>query len=145
MLIDVKEYVNRADIASLLEVAVYSDEEELASATHLYTIDSAYQLYALRQEEDWVGVIGYKLLEDDTFQIEHIAVSPEHRDQGYGRALVLELLIDQSPQRLIAKVDEEVVDFYRSIGFVVVSLPSEIPGIEQYLCTYEAEPPTDEA
>jgi hypothetical protein len=43
------------------------------------------------------------------------------------------------PVRIVAETDEESVQFYRNIGFIIRSLGEKYPGVERFLCTYEVE------
>ncbi|USB32158.1 GNAT family N-acetyltransferase [Paenibacillus sp. YPG26] len=139
MLVNVKNQVESPDISRILEYAVYSDEDLLAEAIKRYQEDREAQLYALKHEEELIGLIGYKMEDQNALVINHLAISPEHRNQGYGRGIILEVLYQEKPDRIIAETDEEGVDFYRNIGFVIET-SSKLPnGVERFRCVYEAE------
>ena len=59
--------------------------------------------------------------------------------------MILEIMTLEKPERVVAETDEEAVDFYRSLGFVVHSLGEQYPGIERFRCVYEVEDEEEEA
>ncbi|RUT28139.1 N-acetyltransferase [Paenibacillus zeisoli] len=139
MLVNVKDQADSSEISQLLEYAVYSDENALADAVKRYQTEKEIELYALEHEGELVGLIGYVLDDQNALNITHLAIVPEHRNQGYGRAIVLEALYEAKPERIIAETDEDAVDFYRNIGFVVLSIGRLPNGIERFRCVYETE------
>lgn len=140
MLFSVKGQIDSPEISKLLEYAVYSDDEALQRAIEKYQSADEQELYAMKHEDEIIGIIGFHIDKDQSLIITHLAISPEFRDQGYGRGIVLEVLYEKQPERIIAETDEDAVDFYRSIGFEVVSLGRLPNGIERFRCTYETEP-----
>ncbi|WP_244862535.1 GNAT family N-acetyltransferase [Paenibacillus sp. J22TS3] len=143
MLLDVKKQVASPEISQLLEYAVYPDEEALSKAIQRYEREEDLELYVLKNEDELIGIIGFQIDEERVLTITHLAISPEHRDQGYGRGIILEVLYAKEPERIIAETDEDAVDFYRSIGFEIVSLGRLAHGVERFRCTYETEPQED--
>lgn len=139
MLVNVKDQVESPEISQLLEYAVYTDEDALAGAINRYHSEAGAELYALKHEGELIGLIGYVMDDHNTLNITHLAIAPEHRNQGYGRAIVLEALYEAKPDRIIAETDEDAVDFYRNIGFVVLSIGRLPNGIERFRCMYETE------
>ncbi|WP_433943530.1 GNAT family N-acetyltransferase [Paenibacillus sp. SN-8-1] len=143
MLVNVKDQVTAPEISRMLEYALFSDEEALPKAIQHIQADAEIKLSALKHEGEWIGLIGYKKDELNALNITHLAISPEHRNQGYGRAIVLEVLYEEKPERIIAETDEDAVDFYRNIGFIVISLGRLPNGIERFRCVYEVEMPQE--
>ncbi|AWB44235.1 GNAT family N-acetyltransferase [Paenibacillus sp. CAA11] len=141
MLLDMKPRIAEPELQELLGYAVFPEQTALDRATHSYLAEETNKLLGLIDEEaDMpIGLIGYRVDETNQLQLLHISVHPEYRGQGYGRLLVLEVLTKENPERIIAETDEEAVDFYRNIGFVVAS-KGELPnGIERFRCVYEVE------
>ncbi|MNK27524.1 Acetyltransferase (GNAT) family protein [compost metagenome] len=143
MLVNVKDQVESPEITQLLEYAVYTDEDALAKAVSHYRAEEGAELYALKHEGELIGLIGYVVDDHNALNITHLAIAPEHRNQGYGRAIVLEALYEVKPDRIIAETDEDAVDFYRNIGFVVLSIGRLPNGIERFRCVYEVEMPEE--
>ena len=145
MLIDLKPQLRQDDVQELLGLSVFPDPDRLAEAVDSYEQDDANALQGLRDDEDGklIGVIGYRRNPNGVLEIRHIAVSPDERGQGYGRAMVLEALAKTDPAAIVAETDEEAIDFYRNIGFTVESLGERYPGVERFKCTYITEPDED--
>ena len=91
-----------------------------------------------------VGIIGFRLNEAREMTLTHLAVEPESRGVGFGRGIMLEIIEEVKPVRIVAETDEDAVEFYRNIGFVISSLGEKYPGVERFQCTYEIDEETDE-
>ncbi|CAM3870472.1 GNAT family N-acetyltransferase [Cohnella lubricantis] len=145
MLIDLKPQLRQEDVQELLALSVFPDPELLEEATVSYETEEGNTLRGLRdaEEDKLLGLIGYRLNEGGELLIRHIAVAPDERNQGYGRAMVLEALAETEPAAIVAETDEEAINFYRNIGFTVESLGEPYPGAERFKCTYVTEPEED--
>lgn len=141
MLYDLKPELNRPEVLELLEMTVFPDPERLEEAIGDYRADSLNELrgYLPEEEAGLIGLIGSRMDSEGELEIRHIAVVPEERGKGYGRAMILELLAEKDPRIIVALTDEEAVDFYRNIGFTIESLGETIPGTERFKCTYVTE------
>lgn len=139
MLVDLKPRLPDSAAAELIGQAVFPDPEAIERAVRRYETDPAYELYGLEHEGRIVGAVGFVMDEDGALTIQHIAVQPDQRGNGYGRILIVELIPIKNPQRVVAETDEDAVDFYRSIGFTIESLGEKYPGVERFKCTYETE------
>ncbi len=139
MLQSVKNQVRDPQIAALLELSIFPDPEHLERALSFYEEQPDAELLAYEEEGDRIGIVGFKPSGESEITITHIAVEPGSRGGGYGRGMLLELMVREKPQRVIAETDEEAVDFYRSVGFAVVSLGISPSGLERFRCVYEVE------
>lgn len=142
MLIDMKPQLRQDEVQELLGLSVFPDPDQLEETLASYEAEEANALRGLRGEEDGklLGVIGYRLEADRVLRIRHIAVAPDERGQGYGRAMVLQALAETDPVAIVAETDEDAINFYRNIGFTVESLGEKYPGVERFKCTYVTEP-----
>ena len=89
-------------------------------------------------------VIGFELNEKQEMTLNHLAVEPESRGVGFGRGMLLEIIEDMQPTRITVETDEDAVQFYRNVGFVIRSLGQKYPGVERFQCTYEVEEDEEE-
>ncbi|WP_237690670.1 GNAT family N-acetyltransferase [Paenibacillus caui] len=145
MLIDAKPSLTTLEVRELLQLAVHEDASALAAATEMYGSEESGCLLRLYQEEgETIGLIGFEMNAAGTLIIRHISVYPEFRNQGFGRGLILEALMEQSPDTIAAEVDEEAADFYRNIGFTVTSVGPDHSGNERFKCMYHAVESEDE-
>lgn len=139
MLVNVKSRLNENDIQELLSYSVFPDPERLQSVISRYENDANLWLFGYESEGIMVGIIGFELSDNQEMTITHLAVEPESRGVGFGRGIILEIIEDMHPVRIVAETHEETVQFYRNIGFVIRSLGEKYPGVERFLCTYEVE------
>ncbi|MCK8487631.1 GNAT family N-acetyltransferase [Paenibacillus sp. MBLB2552] len=135
----INKRVNEPAIRELLECAVLFDPDALETAACLYREEDTYKLYGYEEEGGIAGIIGFRVNTSDTLEIEHLAVHPEQRMKGFGRALVLLALTEAGPERVEALTDEEGADFFRSIGFQITGFQDEASGEERFRCIYEVE------
>lgn len=131
--------VDEPAIRDLLECAVLFDPDELEAAARLYRGSDTYKLYGYEEEDGIAGIIGFRVNASRTLEITHLAIHPEQRMKGYGRALVLLALTEAGPERIEAVTDEEGADFFRSIGFRITGFQDEASGEERFRCVYEAD------
>ncbi len=139
MLQSVKNQVRDPQIASLLEFSIFPDPEHLERALAFYEEQKDAQLLAYEEGGDKIGIIGFVPGGEKEIIITHLAVEPSSRGGGYGRGMLLELMVREKPERVVVETDEEAVDFYRSVGFSVVSLGISSSGLERFRCLYEVE------
>ncbi|CAG7649961.1 GNAT family N-acetyltransferase [Paenibacillus allorhizosphaerae] len=140
MLIELLGRIEEEPVLELLSCAVFPDPEAIARTVQLYKTDEAMELLGLEKDGALLGIAGFQTDPNNRLRLQHIAVHPEYRGQGYGRGLLLELIALKQPAAIVAETDEEAVDFYRNVGFVVTSLGEKYPGVERFHCIYEAEP-----
>jgi ribosomal protein S18 acetylase RimI-like enzyme len=142
MLINVKNRIEEPQIQELLSYSIFPDPEQLDRAIAVYKADEATHLYVYESEERYVGIIGYRLDEHKVMHLLHLAVEPESRGVGFGRGILLETIAEFQPARIVTETDEEAVEFYRNVGFVINSLGEKYPGVERFQCTYEVDEET---
>ena len=86
------------------------------------------------QADALIGVIGLEKQEAQGI-IKHIAVLPQYRLQGVGKALIKHVMAHFSLQIVYAETDDEAVDFYKKIGFNCQ--PFEGHYGKRYRCDYK--------
>lgn len=57
------------------------DIKELNRIVNLYELTPTWQLYFLKQNEDYIGAIGV-VIQQDYFIVQHIAVLPSYKGEG---------------------------------------------------------------
>lgn len=135
MLIAIKEMLDQEEIQELIGYSVFPDEEKINQAIELYE-KSDHLIMGYSVNNEIIGVIGYEKQPNESIKLNHISIQPESRDMGYGRLMISELIDLIKPNKIIAETDEESVDFYRKIGFEIISLGEKYPGVERYKCTF---------
>ncbi len=140
MLIDIKSRLDEPEIAELLEYSIFPDPIRLEQALSEYKHSEELEMYGYEKDGKLIGLVGFRIGPGGVMELRHIAVQPDYRGQGYGRGQILELIHLKSPAEIVAETDEEAVNFYRNIGFEIVSLGEPFPGVERFRCTYAVEP-----
>ncbi|MFC7679729.1 GNAT family N-acetyltransferase [Paenibacillus sp. GCM10028914] len=138
MIKNISSRLDDIEVKELLAYSVFPDPDRLDEAVEAYRKPNGLDLYGYEEDEVLVGIIGVDT-NGDELTIKHIAVTPENRGKDYGRGMILELMLQQKPARVIAETDDESVGFYRSIGFEIYSLGELYPGVERFRCVYEVE------
>ncbi|WP_211747604.1 GNAT family N-acetyltransferase [Paenibacillus sp. Marseille-Q4541] len=138
MFISLKDRLQDPVVQELIEYATLPEPEHIESALKEYREQDALQLFGFEDEEQLVALIGFEK-QGKEVQIKHLAVLPENRQKGYGRGIISEMISSVKPDVVTAETDEEAVDFYRNIGFIVYSLGEKYPGVERFHCVFEAE------
>jgi len=139
MLESVTKQVRNPKVAHLLEYSVFPDPEQIEQALAFYEQNHQAELMGYIEQGEMIGVIGFQPSGDKELTITHLAVDPGSRGLGYGRGMLLDLMVQERPERVLAETDEEAVDFYRSVGFSVMSLGISPSGLERFRCFYEAD------
>lgn len=55
-----------------------------------YETEENYQLFLLKQDEDFIGIVGIKL-EEDAYVVMHLSVNPSFRGEGIGSEMIVKL------------------------------------------------------
>jgi N-acetylglutamate synthase-like GNAT family acetyltransferase len=139
MLIPIKHRISEDSIQELLSYSIFPDPERVEKEINRYQSEPALELYGHEEDNEILGVVGFIVHSNHKLELRHIAVKPEERSKGYGRGLILELIEVKQPAIIEAETDEDSVDFYRNVGFSIVSLGEKYPEIERFKCTYEVE------
>ena len=58
--------------------------KKLQESIHQYETDDSWQLYLLKKDDDFIGLIGMELGEED-YTLQHLSVNPSFRGEGIGQ------------------------------------------------------------
>lgn len=141
------ERLDDAELRELLSYAVFPDDEVLDAVLEQYRNDPQQRLYKYVEDGEAIGVIGCAADQEmeDALRIRHLAIAPEERGLGYGRGIILLLLEQEKPAVLMAETDAEGVEFYRNIGFSVMSAELDEGASDSYVCIFHADVEEEEA
>lgn len=132
---EITSLVMAEDVAVLLSYAASEEKAETEYKKYITLRDR--QLYGFMDGEAMGGCIGIEIVDADVLEIKHIAVAPEQRGSGLGRAMIQAVQGKLKPNVMVAETDLEAVGFYRSLGFEIRSLGEKYPGVERFLCRLE--------
>ncbi|MBP1155657.1 MULTISPECIES: GNAT family N-acetyltransferase [unclassified Paenibacillus] len=139
MLIDIKQRLGEEPIRELLSYSIFPDPEILEEELNAYAAEDGRELYGYEDKGQIIGVVGFIVHQNGLLEVNHLAVHPEYRGQGYGRGQILELIELKKPIEIHAETDEESVEFFRNIGFSITSLGEKFTGVECFQCIYDVE------
>lgn len=127
------------EVRELLEDTFYYDPLEVDKVIDQYRASGSQELYVFEDQEEFIGIIGFTMDEQNQLVITELVIHPQERQKGYGRGIILETIVLKNPSRIITVTDEDGADFFRNIGFQITGLPTNEEGMEQFRCTYEVE------
>lgn len=112
MLIRYKKNLEKIAMGLLSFMPTVKDVKTLQDIIKQYETDPNWHLYLWKDDDDMIGVIGLKVNEEEKQAIiQHLSVSPSHRNQGVGKLLISEIHQQYDQYQLCA---EEVIDgFYK--------------------------------
>lgn len=139
MFVDIKSRLQETELSELLSYSVFPDETTLIHTIKEYRSNGNHEIYGYEAEGEVIGVIGVRMSEESILHILHLSVHPDYRSLGYGRGILMEIIELKKPEQLITEIEEESVDFYRNVGFTVVSLGEQSLGIERFQCIYHTK------
>lgn len=64
------------------------DVKKLQETIRRYENDENWQLYLWKEESDFVGIVGIYKQENESAILEHICVTPSHRNEGIGQKML---------------------------------------------------------
>lgn len=64
--------------------------KKLQELIQQYETDDRWQLYLLKKEDDFIGLVGVEMGEDD-YTLQHLSVNPSFRSEGIGKEMVKKL------------------------------------------------------
>lgn len=81
--------------------------KNLCHTMNRYTEDPDWQLYLLKNEEDYIGLVGVEVA-DTYFTVQHISVLPSYRGEGLGHKMIekIQLLMQDREMRATAETKE---------------------------------------
>ncbi|PPA71305.1 GNAT family N-acetyltransferase [Jeotgalibacillus proteolyticus] len=86
MLIRYKKSFEKIAMGLMSFMPTEKDIKQLQLSMKMYEEDKSNRLF-LWKEEDIIGLVGVKIT-DDSILIQHISVSPSHRNEGIGKKMI---------------------------------------------------------
>jgi len=110
MLIRYKKNFEKIAMGLLSFMPEGKEVKKLQETIKKYEEDSDWHLY-LWKEDDILGAIGIKIENDINAVIQHISVTPSHRNMGIGKKMVNEI-IEMYKDKYAVCPDERTLGFY---------------------------------
>lgn len=115
MLIRYKQSYEKIAMGLLSFVPGEENLKQLQQTISQYEKDKDWQLF-LWKDEDITGIVGIRILDEETAELQHVSVNPSHRGQGLGKKMV-QALIDLLDHRYKLVPNKRTRDFFEQCGF----------------------------
>lgn len=136
-IINIKENLKSEEILGILAESVYMPTaKRLNSRAEAYINNSDIIVLGASMNNRFLGIIVLDYSGDSELVILDIAVLKSIQKQGIGRTLIEYVKETYQPKCITAETDDDAIDFYRKIGFIVKSLGEKYPEIMRYECKY---------
>ena len=100
-----------------------------------YRENVSQSIFGAHAQGELVGFIGFFTDPPDRTVIRHIAVRRDYRRQGIGTQMILHVYNVCGLPEITAETDHDAVEFYRRVGFKVISLGEKYPRTERFFCS----------
>jgi len=89
------------------------DVKKLQQTIKEYETNDDWHLHLWKEDDDVLGAIGIKIVDNTHAIIQHISVNPSHRNMGIGKKMVNEINRIYKDKFTISSTDE-IQDFYHT-------------------------------
>ncbi|AQX53867.1 GNAT family N-acetyltransferase [Priestia flexa] len=110
MLIRYKRSHEKIAMGLLSFVPTEKDLKKLQQTMKDYEQNENRQLYLWKQGEDFIGIVGVSIIDQDLVEVQHVSVNPSHRQQGIGKEMIKAL--QQMYSNAQIKPSELIAPFY---------------------------------
>lgn len=119
MLVRYKRNHEKIAMGLLSFVPGEEDLKQLQKTMNEYESNKSWTLFLWKHEDisDFIGIIGVRLVNEETVELQHISVSPSHREQGIGKAMMDAVAELYKSRTLIP--NKRTKAFYEQCGFTV--------------------------
>lgn len=112
MLIKFKKSFEKIAMGLLSFMPEEKEVKKLQSTIKEYETNDNWRLF-LWKEEDILGAIGVRIDDDKKMIVQHVSVTPSHRNQGIGKKMV-KALKDQFSNDYLICGNEKTEDFFNN-------------------------------
>lgn len=90
MLLRYKKTYEKIAMGLLSYIPGDKNAKKLQETIYQYETDDSWQLFLLKKDDDFIGLIGVELGDED-YTLYHISVNPSFRGEGVGKEMVAKL------------------------------------------------------
>ena len=119
-------------IISLYEHPITLQEYE--EIIYGYKLDNSAELLGIELNKELLGLIGLRVCQNKGF-IKHFGILPEYQYQGIGSRIIKTLPAKYSLDSLEAVANNDTVEFYKKLGFIVHEIQNTLSSTPKYMCT----------
>lgn len=119
--------------STILKLAFGSfTNKKLEKVLSEYETNPDAKLFALLNQAQVIGIIGYKI-QENLLVIKQIAIAETSQNQGFGTQLIKQIISQENPLQVQAETDNDAVGFYEKLGFKCSPFVSKY-GNKRYVC-----------
>jgi ribosomal protein S18 acetylase RimI-like enzyme len=140
-IVEAKSMLKNSDLLAVLAESVYNPtEERLISRSDKYIINPNTAVYANKENDTYKGIIIIDISNINAIKILDIAVFVNFQKSGICSSLINHCINMFHPNEIIAETDDAAVEFYKKLGFQILSLGDKYEaGIMRYQCTLKCK------
>ncbi len=122
-------------IKEVLFLAIHgaTDGKVKSAAQSLYSKQQGL-FYVCEKEEQVVGIIGLKQIDNEKLELVHLAVVPEQRGADIGKWMIDKVMDFTRIPAMYMEADAREASYLEKKGFEVKEMDDS--GLDQYLCVY---------
>lgn len=136
---DYQEIMQNKDLARLLGYAMVSPTPgKIQNAAQSVYSKQQGHFFAVQDEgEAYLGIIGYRTIDNNQLIILHVAVDEDHRGQGIGRYMVETVKTFLKFGEVKAEADQQQFRFFKALDFDCRLAPESAYGSTIYNCVWQ--------
>ncbi|HET7629213.1 MAG TPA: GNAT family N-acetyltransferase [Bacillales bacterium] len=115
MLIRYKQSYEKIAMGLLSFMPGEENLKQLQSTMHEYETNEHWRLF-LWKDDDITGIIGIRIIDEDTAEVQHLSVNPSHRGQGLGKRMIQQLK-DMLREEYELVPNKKLKGFFENCGF----------------------------
>lgn len=137
-LIDLKPNIEKIayPIPDLI-ISLYEHEitlQEYKKIIFGYKLDNSTELLGIKLNKELIGLIGLTIYQSNGF-IKHFGILSEYQRQSIGTKIIKSLPIKYNLKSLEVMANDQSVQFYIKLGFLVLDIKDNPSPTPKYLCT----------
>ncbi len=138
-IVEVKAMIKNSDLRTILAISVYNPtNERLINLADQYIANPNIEIYAMKENDIYKGVVVIGINNIKAIEILNIAVSTSFQKLGIGSSLINHVIDLYHPDKMIAETDDDAVEFYGKKGFHIMPLGDKHgSGRMRYQCALE--------
>jgi len=135
---DFREVYNNAAIAELMKMCMYRPTiGKLQNIAQSLYAKQQGVLYTAVIDDEIIGLIGVKKIDNNKLELFHMALNEEHRGNRLSRRLILGILEAEGINHMFCEADHKMLLVLKRAGFKCTLKVDEMMGSETYECTLD--------
>lgn len=131
-----EEIYQNQEIARLISYSIFQPTKgKIQTAAQSVYSKQQGIFYVGLEDDEMVGVIGLRKVDNTKLEILHLAVDEKKRKRGFAKNMIKEAFFNDNVLMMACESEHRTVRFYKNCGFKTQLIPNEM-GIDRYMCTW---------